>query len=83
MTVTGVLAMADGLMTSINKRPFSPNTRQIPRSAAAGSIVAARWAGIQAATDLAEQGFPVTLVEKTAALGGRLASPNLKTLNIS
>ena len=36
--------------------------------------------GIQAATDLAGQGYPVTLVEKEDHLGGRLAEPNLKYL---
>jgi heterodisulfide reductase subunit A-like polyferredoxin len=36
--------------------------------------------GIQAATDLAVQGFPVTLVEKQGHLGGRLVEPNLKYL---
>ena len=37
-----------------------------------GDVIAvARIAGIQAATDLAVQGFPVTLVEKTGRLGGR------------
>ena len=30
-------------------------------------------AGIQAACDLAEAGHPVTLVERTASLGGRMA----------
>ncbi len=43
-------------------------------------VIGAGIAGIQAATDLAEQGFGVTLVEKTARLGGRLAPPNLMTL---
>ncbi len=37
-------------------------------------------AGIEAATDLAVQGFPVTLVEKESRLGGRLVEPNLKYL---
>jgi len=37
-------------------------------------------AGIEAATDLAMQGFPVTLVEREGRLGGRLAEPNLKYL---
>jgi len=36
--------------------------------------------GIQAATDIAVQGFPVTLVEKESSLGGRLADPHLKFL---
>jgi heterodisulfide reductase subunit A-like polyferredoxin len=37
-------------------------------------------AGIQAATDVAAQGFPVTIVERGSRLGGRLAEPNLKYL---
>jgi heterodisulfide reductase subunit A len=41
-------------------------------------VIGGGIAGIQAATDLAEQGFPVTLLEKTKQLGGRLAAPNLK-----
>jgi heterodisulfide reductase subunit A len=53
-----------------------------------GQVPMTRWAlvigggiaGIQAATDLAVQGFPVTLVEKSDRLGGRLAEPNLKHL---
>ncbi len=43
-------------------------------------IIGGGIGGIQAATDLAVQGFPVTLVEKTDRLGGRLAPPNLKHL---
>jgi heterodisulfide reductase subunit A len=46
----------------------------------AAVVVGGGIAGIQAATDLAVQGFPVTLVEKTDRLGGRLAEPNLKML---
>jgi heterodisulfide reductase subunit A2 len=45
----------------------SPMTR-------AALVVGGGIAGIQAATDLAEQGFPVTLVEKTPRLGGRLSA---------
>ena len=41
-------------------------------------VIGGGIAGIQAATDLAVQGFPVTLVEKTGRLGGRLTEPNLK-----
>ncbi len=40
-------------------------------------VVGGGIAGIQAATDLAEQGFPVTLVEAASRLGGRLAAPHL------
>jgi heterodisulfide reductase subunit A len=43
-------------------------------------VIGGGIAGIQAATDLAVQGFPVTLVEKTNRLGGRLAEPNLMLL---
>jgi heterodisulfide reductase subunit A len=43
-------------------------------------VVGGGIAGIQAATDLAAQGFPVTLVEKGRRLGGRLTEPNLKHL---
>jgi len=46
----------------------------------AAVVVGGGIAGIQAATDLAVQGFPVTLVEKSDRLGGRLAEPNLKVL---
>ena len=46
----------------------------------AALVIGGGIAGIQAATDLAVQGFPVTLVEKSDRLGGRLASPNLKLL---
>ena len=43
-------------------------------------VIGGGVAGIQAATDLAAQGFPVTLVEKEDKLGGRLTEPNLKLL---
>ena len=46
----------------------------------AAVVVGGGIAGIQAATDLAVQGFPVTLVENTDRLGGRLTEPNLKML---
>jgi heterodisulfide reductase subunit A len=46
----------------------------------AALVIGGGIAGIQAATDLAGQGFPVTLVEKTGRLGGRLAHPHLKEL---
>jgi len=46
----------------------------------AALVIGGGIAGIQAATDLAVQGFPVTLVEKSGQLGGRLTSPNLKLL---
>jgi heterodisulfide reductase subunit A2 len=46
----------------------------------AAVVVGGGIAGIQAATDLAAQGFPVTLIEKEDRLGGRLREPNLKLL---
>ncbi|UCE58806.1 MAG: CoB--CoM heterodisulfide reductase iron-sulfur subunit A family protein [Phycisphaerales bacterium] len=52
---------------------------EVPMTQAA-LVVGGGIGGIQAATDLAAQGFPVTLVEKTDRLGGRLAEPNLKHL---
>ena len=52
---------------------------EVPMTRAA-LVIGGGIAGIQAATDLAAQGFPVTLVEKTDRLGGRLAEPNLKHL---
>jgi heterodisulfide reductase subunit A len=52
---------------------------QVPMTRGA-LVIGGGIAGIQAATDLAVQGFPVTLVEKTDHLGGRLAEPNLKYL---
>jgi heterodisulfide reductase subunit A len=52
---------------------------EVPMTRAA-LVVGGGIAGIQAATDLAEQGFPVTLVEKSGRLGGRLAGRDLKHL---
>ncbi|MBI4660004.1 MAG: CoB--CoM heterodisulfide reductase iron-sulfur subunit A family protein [Verrucomicrobia bacterium] len=46
----------------------------------AALVIGGGIAGIEAATDLAVQGFAVTLVEKESRLGGRLAEPNLKYL---
>ena len=46
----------------------------------AAVVIGGGIGGIQAASDLAVQGFPVTLVEKTDRLGGRLAAPNLNVL---
>jgi len=51
----------------------SPMTR-------AALVIGGGIGGIQAATDLAVQGHPVVLVEKTDVLGGRLADPRLKFL---
>jgi len=52
---------------------------EVPMSRSA-LVVGGGIGGIQAATDLAVQGFPVTLVEKEDRLGGRLADPHLKFL---
>ncbi|UCG33814.1 MAG: CoB--CoM heterodisulfide reductase iron-sulfur subunit A family protein, partial [Phycisphaerales bacterium] len=52
---------------------------EVPMTQAA-LVIGGGIAGIQAATDLAAQGFPITLVEKEGRLGGRLAAPNLKYL---
>ncbi|MFH1754400.1 MAG: FAD-dependent oxidoreductase, partial [Candidatus Latescibacterota bacterium] len=52
---------------------------EVPMTRAA-LVIGGGIGGIQAATDLAVQGFPVTLVEKTAHLGGRLLAPHLKHL---
>ncbi|MFO7768128.1 MAG: FAD-dependent oxidoreductase [bacterium] len=57
--------------------PLTGGTEAVKRAAL---VVGGGMAGIQAATDLAEQGFPVTLVEKEEMLGGRLAPPNLHVL---
>ncbi len=46
----------------------------------AAVVIGGGIGGIQAASDLAVQGFPVTLVEKSDRLGGRLAAPNLNVL---
>jgi heterodisulfide reductase subunit A len=61
-------------------RHLSPlQAGEVPMARAA-LVIGGGIGGIQAATDLAAQGFPVTLVEKTDRLGGRLAEPNLKCL---
>jgi len=46
----------------------------------AALVIGGGVAGIQAATDLAAQGFSVTIVEQADRLGGRLSEPNLKYL---
>jgi heterodisulfide reductase subunit A len=46
----------------------------------AALVIGGGIAGIEAATDVAAQGFEVTIVEKGGRLGGRLAEPNLKYL---
>jgi heterodisulfide reductase subunit A len=58
-------------------RPLEEGEVPMNRSAL---VVGGGIGGIQAATDLAVQGLPVTLVEKSDQLGGRLAEPNLRHL---
>jgi heterodisulfide reductase subunit A len=68
------------LMGVARARHLAPlEERDVPMTQAA-LVVGGGMAGIQAATDLADQGFPVTLVEKSDRLGGRLAPPNLRHL---
>ena len=52
---------------------------EVPMTRAA-LVIGGGIGGIQAATDLAAQGFPVTLVEKEGQLGGRLTEPHVKHL---
>jgi heterodisulfide reductase subunit A len=66
-----------GVARARRLEPLYQGRVQMTRAAV---VVGGGVAGIQAATDLAEQGFPVTLVEKADRLGGRLAAPNLHRL---
>jgi heterodisulfide reductase subunit A len=66
-----------GVARARHLEPLQPGAAPVTRAAL---VVGGGIAGIQAATDLAVQGFPVTLVEKSDRLGGRLAAPNLKYL---
>ncbi len=66
-----------GVARACHLEPLQAGRAAMTRAAL---VVGGGIAGIQAATDLAEQGFPVTLVEKSGRLGGRLATPNLKHL---
>ncbi|MGD8894488.1 MAG: FAD-dependent oxidoreductase [Acidobacteriota bacterium] len=66
-----------GVARSRHLEPLQESKAPMTRSAL---VVGGGIAGIQAATDLAAQGFPVTLVEKQGRLGGRLAAPHLKYL---
>ena len=61
-------------------RKLEPLTASDVPMIQASLVIGGGIAGIQAATDLAHQGFPVTLVEKEAKLGGRFVAPNLKSL---
>jgi heterodisulfide reductase subunit A len=66
-----------GIARARHLEPLHAGEVQMTRAAI---VVGGGIGGIQAATDLAVQGFPVTLVEKSAQLGGRLLQPNLKHL---
>jgi len=66
-----------GVARARHLEPLEEGSSAMTRAAL---VVGGGIGGIQAATDLAVQGFPVTLVEKSDRLGGRLAEPNLKLL---
>lgn len=66
-----------GVARARHLEPLAAGSSPMTRAAL---VVGGGVAGMQAATDLAEQGFPVTLVEKSNRLGGRLAHPHLHLL---
>jgi heterodisulfide reductase subunit A len=66
-----------GVARARHLEPLTAGEVPMTRSAL---VVGGGIAGMQAATDLAVQGIPVTLVEKSGVLGGRLAAPHLKHL---
>ncbi|MGD8441049.1 MAG: FAD-dependent oxidoreductase [Holophagae bacterium] len=66
-----------GVARARHLEPLQEGAAPMTRSAL---VIGGGIAGIQAATDLAVQGFQVTLVENSDRLGGRLAEPNLKLL---
>jgi heterodisulfide reductase subunit A len=66
-----------GVARARHLEPLHEGTAQMTHAAL---VIGGGIAGIQAATDLAVQGFPVTIVEQGDRLGGRLAEPNLKYL---
>ena len=66
-----------GVARARHLEPLEEGSAAMTRSAL---VVGGGIAGIQAATDLARQGFPVTLVEKTDRLGGRLTGDSLHKL---
>jgi len=66
-----------GVARACNLEPLQEG--EAPMTCAA-LVIGGGIAGIEAATDLAVQGFPVTLVEREGRLGGRLDEPNLKYL---
>jgi heterodisulfide reductase subunit A2 len=67
-------------MSAARARHLEPLQQGQVAMTRAALVVGGGIGGIQAATDLAEQGFPVTLVEKADRLGGRLAAPSLSSL---
>jgi heterodisulfide reductase subunit A len=66
-----------GVARALHLEPLEEGSSAMIRAAL---VIGGGIGGIQAATDIAAQGFPVTLVEKSNRLGGRLADPNLKLL---
>ncbi len=66
-----------GVARARHLEPLQAGKAPMTRSAL---VIGGGIAGIQVATDLAVQGFPVTLVEKQGHLGGRLAAPHIKYL---
>ncbi|MFH1572612.1 MAG: FAD-dependent oxidoreductase [Acidobacteriota bacterium] len=66
-----------GIARSRRLEPLQEGEAPMTRAAL---VIGGGIAGIEAATDLAVQGFPVTLIEREGRLGGRLAEPNLKYL---
>jgi heterodisulfide reductase subunit A len=66
-----------GVARARHLAPLASGRAPVTRAAV---VVGGGIAGIQAATDLALQGFPTTLVEKSDRLGGRLAAPHLEVL---
>ena len=69
--------MGMGIARARRLEPLQEGEAPMTRAAL---VIGGGIAGIEAATDLAAQGFPVTLVEREGRLGGRLAEPNLNLL---
>jgi len=66
-----------GVARARNLNPLYEGEAPMQRAAL---VIGGGIAGIESATDLAAQGFEVTLVEKEARLGGRLDIPFLKCM---
>jgi len=66
-----------GVARARHLEPLLRSSIPVTRSAL---VIGGGIAGIQCATDLAEQGFPTILVEKESELGGRLTRGKLKYL---